>query len=356
MTAVDDNSRQESRPTGIGPGERLQAARIQKGLSLGDVASRMHLSASILEAIEENNFEEITAPIFVKGYLRHYARIVALDEDDMIQQYIEYYSEEDPPITSTSNMVPELSVTDARIKWTTYLVVLVLAALLAAWWWNKAQNEEPTISLDTQTTTSEQNDQAVAENSDSEIEAASETLAETAESLQASSQQPSAEQSAQAQPEAEATEPEVSELEVVEPEVSEAEVTESAAVEPIESVDSVAMGQSEPAGTGADEPASAAVESAQPVVNVPGLIAPSGSDKLRITVIADTWTDIKDSSDFQMVYDLLRADQSVELTGAAPFSIFLGNGHGVEIEFNGEEVDFSRRIRNDNTARLKIGG
>ena len=29
-----------------------------------------------------------------------------LDEDEMIQQYIDYYSEEDPPITSTSNMAP----------------------------------------------------------------------------------------------------------------------------------------------------------------------------------------------------------------------------------------------------------
>ncbi len=352
MTTVDDKAKNEARPTGIGPGERLQAARIQKGLSLADVASRMHLSASILEAIEENDFEEITAPIFVKGYLRHYARIVALDEDDMIQQYIEYYSEEDPPISSTSNMVPELSVADARIKWTTYLVVLVLAALLAAWWWNKAQNEEPTISLDTQTTTSEQNDQAAAESADSAIEAASETLAETAESVEASTQQPAVEQSAQAQPET--TEPEATEAAVAEP--TEPEATGAAAAEPTESVEAVAMQQPESAASSADEPASAALESAQPVVNVPGLIAPSGSDKLRITVIADTWTDIKDSSGYQMVYDLLRADQSLELTGAAPFSIFLGNGHGVEIEFNGEEVEFSRRIRNDNTARLKIGG
>ena len=83
----------ERKPVGLGPGERLQAARIEQGLSLSDVADRMHLSASILESIEENNFDEITAPIFVKGYLRAYARIVSLNEDEMIQQYIDYYSE-----------------------------------------------------------------------------------------------------------------------------------------------------------------------------------------------------------------------------------------------------------------------
>jgi cytoskeleton protein RodZ len=136
-----------ARAGGTGPGERLQAARIKNGLSLEDVANRMHLSASILEALEENNFDEITAPIFVKGYLRAYARIVSLSEDEMIEQYVDFYSEEDPPINSTSNMAPELSPADSRIKWTTYFVILVLAVLLAAWWWNKQQNQDAPVSL-----------------------------------------------------------------------------------------------------------------------------------------------------------------------------------------------------------------
>ncbi len=89
---------------------------------------------------------------------------------------------------------------------------------------------------------------------------------------------------------------------------------------------------------------------------LPNLNAPSGTDKLNIVVNADTWADIKDSSGYQLVYDLLRADEALELTGAAPFSVFLGNGFGVEILFNDEEINFSSRIRDDNTARLKIGG
>ena len=85
-------------------------------------------------------------------------------------------------------------------------------------------------------------------------------------------------------------------------------------------------------------------------------LAPSGSDKLQIIVHADTWADIKDGADYQLVYDLLRANQSIELTGEAPFIVFLGNGHGVEILFNGEEVELFSRIRDNNTARLRIGG
>ena len=342
MSVVEKNVKSESRPTGVGPGDRLQAARIQQGLSIDDVASRMHLSAAILEAIEENNFEEITAPIFVKGYLRAYARIVSLSEDEMIQQYIDYYSEEDPPITSTSNMAPELSVADARIKWTTYLVVVVLATLLAAWWWNKEQNQETPISLDTQTPAMEQSTLAGTEVAGSEIEAVSETLVDTPESSQASAQQPAA----------------------IESTAIESSETSSEALKPLEppesfesqAAETVSMQQAADAESATIDTDAAQAQVQQAPISAAGPIAPSGSDKLQITVVADTWADIKDSTDYQLVYDLLRAEQTLELTGAAPFSVFLGNGHGVEIRFNDEEIDFSRRIRDDNTARLRIGG
>ena len=350
MATAEQQNNTETRPSGIGPGERLQAARIQKGLSLEDVAGRMHLSPSILEAIEENNFEEITAPIFVKGYLRAYARIVALDEDDMIQQYVDYYSEEDPPISSTSNTIPELSVADVRIKWTTYLVVLVLAALLSAWWWNKSQNEESPISLDTQAPGLESTEAAESDVVNTEIEAASEISTATDESTPAVQESAAAEAPAQS----EAVAAESVETEAVASEAVESEPLEPEPLAP-GPVEAAAMQQqTEPAASVA-----AATEALQPVPgsrDQPNLNAPIGSDRLNIVVNADTWADIKDSSGYQLVYDLLRADQAVELTGAAPFSVFLGNGHGVEILFNDEEINFSSRIRDDNTARLRIGG
>jgi len=373
MAAADEQATTETRPTGIGPGERLQAARIQRGLSIDDVAGRMHLSISILEAIEENNFEEITAPIFVKGYLRAYARIVLLDEDDMIRQYSEYYSEEDPPISSTSSMVPELSVGDVRIKWTTYLVILVLAALLAVWWWNKGQNEEAPISLDSQSTDAEASARVEAEVIGTEIEAVSESTRENAESTEAAMQPAAPEAPAQIEPTAVAT-VEPTSVATVEPiavdmaeptavDTAEPTAVDTAEPEPVEAESgnaepdaTVALQQPASATTSAGETDTGAVEAVPGSRDLPSLLAPTGADKLRVIVNADTWADIKDSSGYQLVYDLLRADQAVEMTGAAPFSVFLGNGHGVEILLNDEEVNFSFRIRDDNTARLRIGG
>jgi cytoskeleton protein RodZ len=345
------------RPGGIGPGERLQAARIKKGLSLEDVAGRMHLSPSILEAIEENNFDEITAPIFVKGYLRAYARIVSLGEDEMIQQYIDFYSEEDPPINTTSHMVPELSATDTRIKWTSYIVIVVLGVLLTAWWWNKQQNQEAPLSLDVQSSRLDENasTEAVV---DSDIQAGSETSiaadattavveSDSAESSDAPVTA-AADSSAEIDPAAD---------EVVEPVVEEPVAEEIAETDAVTEQDTSAAAVALPLETDSsptmDEPGLQAVAGTR---DQPTQVAPSGSDKLKIIIHADTWADVKDSNNYQLVYDLLRADSSVELTGEAPFTVFLGNGHGVEILVNGEEVGFSARIRDDNTARIDIGG
>jgi cytoskeleton protein RodZ len=112
-------------------------------------------------------------------------------------------------------------------------------------------------------------------------------------------------------------------------------------------------------GTTSLESDTAAVVEVEPVAGTreqPEQSAPAGSDKLQIIVHADTWADVKDSNNYQLVYDLLRADSSLELSGQAPFTVFLGNGHGVEIMLNGEEVGFAARIRDDNTARLNVGG
>ena len=342
MNAAEKKHGHETRQTGIGPGERLQAARIEQGLTLDDVADRMHLSLSIVKAIEDNNFEEITAPIFVKGYLRAYARIVSLNEDEMILQYLDFYSEEDPPISSTSNILPELSIGDARIKWTTYLVILVLGVLLVAWWWNREQNSEVPISLDSQST--ERLSSTDADVIDSEIEAVSEDPTATIT----------------------ANEVESSQLESAEPVAIEpAETAEPAVTEPVESPESIAVEAEEVSEPPAPEPVAVEAEIVEPVDGSleptstvpaePARLAPSGSDKLIITVSADTWADVKDTNNYQLVYDLLRAGESVELLGEAPFSVFLGNGNGVEIRFNDDAVDVSRRIRDDNTARLKIG-
>jgi len=327
-----ENINAETRPSGIGPGDRLQAARIEMGLTVEDVANRMHLSVAILESIEENNFEDITAPIFVKGYLRAYARIVSLSEEEMIQQYLSFYSDEDPPINSTSNTSPEISSDDARIKWTTFVVILVLCGLLAAWWWNNKQERNEVASLAVEQS-SAINDVEPANDSpqpEPEIVASSEESSEISETVAEIEQE-------QTQIDIANLESAISEETIAPPQPEVEEVTETVN-EVVEETPAVTT----------DANIDAAVDQ---VVET----APTGSDQLLIKVHADTWADIKDANGSRLSYDLLRADRELTLTGQAPFTVFFGNGHGVEILFNNEEVDITRHTRDDNTARLKIG-
>jgi cytoskeleton protein RodZ len=337
----------EDKSAGIGPGDRLQAARIEQGLSIEDIANKMHLSVSILESIEENDFDDITAPIFVKGYLRAYARIVSLSEEEMIQQYLEFYSDEDPPISSTSNTSPQISSDDARVKWTTYIVVLILCGLLGAWWWSNNQKYEETVSLDVDENSSSQQVFSVANNSSNNVFAASE--AEAGKTM------------AGVEPEAE---PERA-LEIIEKEAEALDQTQviatgqSEAVSEEVSVENIAQAQQEQ--TIPDpviEDSTSEVEAGTvETVEAPEVIqaADAGVDVINLIIIADTWADIKDATGNRLAYDLLRADRELTLTGQAPFTAFFGNGHGVEVRFNGEQIDVLSATRSDNTARLKIG-
>jgi len=68
----------------IGVGERLRKAREARGLSLDAVAASTHIRERYLEALEEERFEEIPGPAYVKGFLRNYAVHLGLPEDEIM--------------------------------------------------------------------------------------------------------------------------------------------------------------------------------------------------------------------------------------------------------------------------------
>jgi cytoskeleton protein RodZ len=355
MNQSDTTDEKDDKQTNNGPGDQLQAARIQQGLSIEDVATRMHLSLGILESIEENNFDDITAPIFVKGYLRAYARLVSLDEDEMIQRYVEFYSNDDPPINTTSQMAPEISAQDARIKWTTYLVIIVLIALLSAWWWNKTQNKSEAESLNadqhsdsatTEQVTEPEIIKVLGESDEVADEPSSEPLLEeisNADSVDNIPVENSLVENTPAELVPEEIVPEAVETTVV----AKPAVTETNTVEPEVATDTIAVADTLTVEEALDTTTDLSFDISR--------AAPMGIDLLNITVNADTWADIKDANNHRLVYDLLRANLSIQIRGKAPFNAFFGNGHGVEISFNSQSIDIASHTLDDNTARLKIG-
>jgi cytoskeleton protein RodZ len=70
--------------TGSAPGALLAAARKAQNLSLADAARQLRLSAAQVDALETGAFDRLPGPVFVRGFIRNYARLLKLDPDAVI--------------------------------------------------------------------------------------------------------------------------------------------------------------------------------------------------------------------------------------------------------------------------------
>ncbi len=69
-------------------GDWLRRQREMREITLRDIADRTKISLRYLEAMEENRFDLLPAPIFAKGFLREYARYVGLSPDEVVNHYL----------------------------------------------------------------------------------------------------------------------------------------------------------------------------------------------------------------------------------------------------------------------------
>ena len=63
-------------------GDTLRREREGRNLSLDEVSRELKISPKLLEAIEKENFEQLPRGVFAKSFVRQYARLLGLDEDE----------------------------------------------------------------------------------------------------------------------------------------------------------------------------------------------------------------------------------------------------------------------------------
>jgi cytoskeleton protein RodZ len=61
-----------------GVGMRLRKAREAQGLTIEDVASRLKMPVRVVQSLEEEDWGRLGAPVFVRGQLRSYSRLLGL--------------------------------------------------------------------------------------------------------------------------------------------------------------------------------------------------------------------------------------------------------------------------------------
>lgn len=67
------------------PGRLLAETRATRNLSVAEVAQQLKLSASQVDALEADAYERLPGPVFVRGFVRNYARLLELDADALVQ-------------------------------------------------------------------------------------------------------------------------------------------------------------------------------------------------------------------------------------------------------------------------------
>ena len=110
--------------TGIG--ETLRAARRQQGVSLADAAAETRVRESYLAALEEEDFAALGGDVYVKGFLRSYARFLRLDPEPLLASYRSQY--ERP--TDEPQLAPPMSVSSMPTERRPTVVVAVGVGVL----------------------------------------------------------------------------------------------------------------------------------------------------------------------------------------------------------------------------------
>ena len=73
---MEPRRRERRAPQLLGPGAQLARVRAERGLTLEDLAQALNLSLTTLRALEADDLSRLPSPIFVRGYLRAYARLL----------------------------------------------------------------------------------------------------------------------------------------------------------------------------------------------------------------------------------------------------------------------------------------
>ncbi len=94
-------------------GEYLKKEREQKKISLRELAQRTRVREHLLRAIEEDRYDLLPSPIYVKGFLSAYAKHIGKDPHEILLRY-ERFLKKEPIVCSESR--PEKRALGNRIQ------------------------------------------------------------------------------------------------------------------------------------------------------------------------------------------------------------------------------------------------
>ncbi|KEA64872.1 putative membrane protein [Marinobacterium lacunae] len=308
------------------PGGDFADARHALGLSFEQLTRELRLPVRTLESIENGQLEKLGGPVFVRGYIRTYARRLKLDPDRYVALYDRLLGTTDT--RSTVRMVGTVSTSPARqsrslMRFGTFVFLLAIVGTVV-WWWQTQYSIDAVIAP-------EHDAPVTVDTADGNTL----VLPPLDDGL------PSQED----------------DLNSALPEVA----SSAQATEDVESRDmdqeEVAALQEGGATPGAGEDTGVEAAGADGVVSdseTESFAGGLGAEGLSLSLAEDSWLSVKDANGRSLFNGIAKGGQSLDLKGAEPLAVVIGRASAVSrIEYAGEPVDISG-VSNKNVARLTL--
>jgi cytoskeleton protein RodZ len=129
-------------------GEKLRREREKRSITLDQISESTKIGRRMLQAIEEDKFSQLPGGIFNKGFVRAYARHLGLDEDQTVAEYLEASGDapavqpELPPEESVRRSEASADVPHHQLPWGVFAAILLLVALALSIWSHRQNQHE----------------------------------------------------------------------------------------------------------------------------------------------------------------------------------------------------------------------
>lgn len=307
-----------------------------------EVARHLGLNPAIIEAIETDNFSQLGPPVFVKGYLSRYARLLNLPEQAVLERYQRQSGgpQEPPPLKVMHPLRRQTRIRDLR---GVFYLAIVVAIAWAAIQNLKELDPSRLFGLWSDTTATSTTSTTSTTSPTPPVNPDKTAISQT----QYPFQSPAVTAPTPVSPAPSATVPDAAPTTKEVPSLSTTGSTPSITAPAPESMAAPApvavATPPPPAETSSPSPVTATTiaaptPSAAPVPEAGGETVP-GEAKLLLEFSNDSWVEVKDAQGNVLVSGLMKADSTRAISGSAPFKITLGNAPATRITLDDRLVN-----------------
>jgi cytoskeleton protein RodZ len=135
-------------------GSSLREARVRQGLDFPELEQLTKIRPKYLRALEDERFEILPAPTYVRGFLRSYADALGLDPQPFVDEYNSRFTVGDDDVVIRARQAPRPTrghaERESRIAVVALAGIAIVTALVIAAWRFGGPDGETVPGLETQ--------------------------------------------------------------------------------------------------------------------------------------------------------------------------------------------------------------